>query len=547
MDYIFLITGYKYRHLNLEAYNAKSRAIENEKRYLGNDRNLPSHRERGKVESNPNSSDEEDLTSTNNTRSSDNTTSDTEDDSGEDSYQVEWESGKDPLAPENWPMWKKIYTLLVASFIAIVITANSSIFSDGGGIAAQQYHVGATVGDLCSATFLLGFAAGSVLFAPLSEVYGRLPLYSVTLVIFVVFQIGGGCSKNIWSLVIFRFFHGFFGCTPMSACGGTISDLFNPIQRTGALLVFSAAAFVGPLVGPVMGGYITESKLGWRWDFWINMIWAGLTWVIVCFTMPETHSETLLDFKARYLRKKTNCDKWYNEHEHQRDPAYAIRTALTRGVRLLCTEPIVQAFCMYLVFINILLYICMVGYPLIFYQYGFNAGEVGLAILGILVGILLGLALTPIIYVHYRRRYEMRDGNICPEDRLFPLFFGSFFIPIALFWLGWTCYPSVHWAAPMVSGIFLGWGFLYVLAVCYSYLVDCYHEMAASALSVATFTRYAAGGGMTIVARPMYNNLNYHWATSLLAFVGCGLVPIPFIFFFWGRRIRQRSPHAYKG
>ncbi|EPX71793.1 membrane transporter [Schizosaccharomyces octosporus yFS286] len=536
MDYIFLLTGRKFRHIDINA-NVNKVNIKKDSIPQGQE---PTHQQHEKVEPQTHSSEEDDGFTSSHSKS-------TQEEQDLSDYQVAWDGLDDPLNPKNWPMWKKNLTLTIASFIAIVITANSSIFSAGGGVAAKQYHVGAAVGDLCSAVFLLGFAAGSVIFAPLSEVYGRLPIYSCTLIIFTLFQIGGGLSQNIWSLIIFRFIHGFFACTPMSACGGTVSDLYSPVERTSALLFFCACAFVGPLTGPTIGGFITDSKLGWRWDFWINMIWAALTWVIVIFVMPESHGSTILDFKARYLRKTTSCSLWYNEHERQRSVTNAIRTSLTRGIKLLSTEAIVQAICLYLVFVNVLLYMVNVGYPMMFAQYGFNPGEEGLAMLGVDVGIFVGFAFTPLIHIHYKKRFKLNNGNVRPEDRLWPLFFGSFFIPIGLFWLAWTCYPSVHWAAPLVSGVFLGWGFLYVLQACYAYLVDSYHELAASALAVGTTTRYAAGGGMTVVARPMYNNLNYHWATSLLAFIGCALVPIPFLFFFFGKRIRQRSSHAYKG
>lgn len=466
-----------------------------------------------------------------------------------DFYLVRWDSIDDPLNPKNWPMWKKWIVVVQISLIAFVVTFGSSVYSSGIGNVSMDFGASIPVSSLGSCVFLVGFGFGSLPFAPLSGIYGRFVVYFCTLLMFTLFQIGGGCAQNIWTLVILRFFQGFFGSTPLSNCGGTLSDLFTPIQRTYVLPGFCTFPFLGPIFGPIIGDFICQSYLGWRWVFWINMIMGAVVIVIIFFFMPETHGDTILDYKARYLRNKTRNMKWHTIHERQRNPRSAIYQACTDSVSLLITEPIVVCFTLYLTVVYIIVYIDFEGYPIVFAKYSFDQGEIGLSFIGIGIGIVLAGACTPIIYLHYNRVYTRRNGVMSPEDRLYPLFFGSIMLPISMFWFAWTCYPYhpyVHWIVPLISSIFFGWSLLFVFFVSYNYIIDSYQKLAASALAAATLVRYAASGGMSLVGRPMYVNLGDHWATTLLGFISVGMIPIPFLFFIYGKKIRGLSKHAYK-
>ena len=65
--------------------------------------------------------------------------------------------------------------------------------------------------------------------------------------------------------------------------------------------MFLISPFVGPVLGPIVGGYITES-IGWRWTIWVLMIFAGLVLPFQAFA-PETYGPFLLYKKAKRLQK----------------------------------------------------------------------------------------------------------------------------------------------------------------------------------------------------------------------------------------------------
>ena len=119
--------------------------------------------------------------------------------------------------------------------------------------------------------FVLGFACGPLLLAPLSEIYGRVVIYNISNVLFVGFTILCAVSRNEAMLLAFRFLSGFAGVATITIGPGTIVDIMPREKRGKAVSVWSVGTILGPMVGPIIGGYVTEVA-GWRWMFWVISI-----------------------------------------------------------------------------------------------------------------------------------------------------------------------------------------------------------------------------------------------------------------------------------
>jgi DHA1 family multidrug resistance protein-like MFS transporter len=143
---------------------------------------------------------------------------------------------------------------------------------------------------LVTSLFLCGYVLGPVIWAPLSELYGRRPIFLVTMFVYMCLQIGDALGKNIETVLIIRFLAGTFAAAPLTNCGGLIADIWDPVGRGPAMSVFSASVFVGPVMGPIIGGFVTQSYLGWRWVFWVMGIFALSCFVLVAFLLPETYA-----------------------------------------------------------------------------------------------------------------------------------------------------------------------------------------------------------------------------------------------------------------
>ena len=122
--------------------------------------------------------------------------------------------------------------------------------------------------------YVLGFALGPLLFAPLSELYGRAPVYRICLLAFLAMTIGCGLSQNIEMLVAFRFLAGSFGAAPVAIGGAVVADLFPVAERGTAMSIYQAGQIISAVVGPPIGGLI-GAYLIWRWVFWIVCILVG--------------------------------------------------------------------------------------------------------------------------------------------------------------------------------------------------------------------------------------------------------------------------------
>ena len=146
----------------------------------------------------------------------------------------------------------------------LAVAFASSAYTGGIEQVIIKFHASTEVVTLGVSLFVLGFAIGPLLWAPLSELYGRQILFIGTYLMLTVFNAGAAGSQNIQTLVILRFFAGAFGSSPLTNAGGVIADVFTASERGLAMGVFALAPFLGPTIGPIVGGFLGQSK-GWRW------------------------------------------------------------------------------------------------------------------------------------------------------------------------------------------------------------------------------------------------------------------------------------------
>ena len=137
----------------------------------------------------------------------------------------DWTGLDDPENPMNWPLWKKVYHTIIPGLFAFIVTFGSSVYTPGYPEIVARFHVSSVVALLGLSLYVLGLAFGPVLAAPVSETFGRRVVYLVSLPIAALFTLGAGFSQNFASLVLCRFFAGFFG-SPVLAVGVSLFRWF---------------------------------------------------------------------------------------------------------------------------------------------------------------------------------------------------------------------------------------------------------------------------------------------------------------------------------
>ncbi|OJD31440.1 mfs general substrate transporter [Diplodia corticola] len=306
-----------------------------------------------------------------------------------------------------------------------------------------------------------------------------------------------------------------------------------------------------PEIGPLVGGFINQYT-SWRWTFYVMLIWAGAQLAAIVFFVPETYHPVLLRRKARKLRAETGEEAWKAPIETlDKSVSQTLLWSCVRPFQLLVFEPMCLNLCILSSILLGILYLFFGAFPLVFQNnHGFTLSQVGLAFMGLFVGMILGICTDPLWRRNYARLVQRREaqggepGGAEPEYRLPPTVAGAVIVPIALFGFGWTTYSSVHWIVPIMFSTLFGIGVICVYSGVFTFLVDCYPLYAASALAANSFARSSFAAAFPLFGVQMYNRLGYQWATSLLAFLALAMAPFPYFFYRYGKRLRGRSRFA---
>lgn len=464
-----------------------------------------------------------------------------------ENYIVDFDGPDDPIHPFNWPMRRKVITGVNLGFLTLVSAWGSAIFSAATQQITVAFNVSQEVAILGLTLYVMGFATGPLMWAPYSELYGRKQPLIISGFGSGIFQIGVAVAKDIQTVMICRFFAGVFAAAPLAVVGAAFADMFNNQTRGIALAVFAGAVFAGPMLAPIAGGFIVlNPNMGWRWTEYITAIMAFIATGTVAMFYSETYAPSILVNKAKNLRRLTG--NW-GIHARQEEISVSLKDLVvknfSRPLKMLFDEPIIFLITIYTAFIYGILYLNLTAYPIIFQQdRGYNSGVGALPFLAIIIGEVCGSICVILFEPWYNRRVAANGGKPDPEARLPPLIIGSIVFPAGLFWLAWSGNADVHWIVPTLAGIFIGFGLITIFLQAINYLVDAYLMFAASALAANTFLRSMFGAVFPLFATQMFNRLGVAWAGSLLAFLGVAMIPVPILFYVYGKRIRKMSKRA---
>ncbi|ROW06462.1 hypothetical protein VMCG_04388 [Cytospora schulzeri] len=464
-----------------------------------------------------------------------------------DDYVVEFDGPEDPLHAQNWPLQKKVFTAAMLGFTTLTAAFTSSIFSPATFAVASEFNVSSEVGILGVSFYVMGFAFGPSLWAPLSELKGRrLPLI-LSMFGFSIFTIATAVAKDLQTILICRFFGGFFGACPLAVVAAVFSDMFDNATRGIAITIFSMSVFTGPLLAPFVGGFICDSYLGWRWTMYITSFMGFLSFGLDLIFLEETYPPQILVNKAAELRRRTqNHFIHAKQEEIEVDIRELLEKNFTRPMRLLFREPIVLLLSIYMSFVYGILYLFLTAYPLVFEGiHHFSSGISGLCFIGMILGELVAGAVVLAQQPWYQRKLAANNGIPIPEWRLPSIIAGGVAFMAGIFWFGWSGYRAdIHWMVPTASGLLTGFGLMSIFLQALNYLVDAYLMFAASAIAGNTFMRSLCGAGFPLFATYMFNGMGIQWASTMLGCVAAVLVPIPVIFMMYGARIRAKSKIA---
>nr|POE90157.1 efflux pump fubt [Quercus suber] len=373
----------------------------------------------------------------------------------------------------NLSKQRKWAIAILQSLSTFAVTFASSVYASGIDDVIRKFGVSAEVATLGLSLFVSGFALGPLIWAPLSEVYGRKLVFMVSYTAYTAFSVGAACAPNITSLLVLRFFASAFGSSSMTNAGGVISDMFSKSERGLATGLFSAA----PFLGPIFGGFLDEAK-GWRWLLGLTAILGGVTWLVTTLATCETYAPYILRCRARALSRATG--RVYVSRLDAGKPAKKLAqelwVAFTRPWILMFREPIVLLTSLYIAIVYGTLYMFFAGFPIVFQgARGWSQGIAGLPFIAIAIGVCLATLAAGVDNKRYARLVAAAKAEgyaVEPEARLSTAMVGAVILPMGLFLFAWTTYPSVHWVAPATGAVLFSCGLVMVFISFMGYLID---------------------------------------------------------------------------
>jgi MFS family permease len=447
--------------------------------------------------------------------------------------------------PFNWSPKRKAFISLLLCLMTLFIGLATTAYSSGISRMTAEFGVSAELGQLGLFTFNFTCALAPLFLAPFCELAGRRVVYVGAYFLFTIMFIGLALGKNIATIIVCRALLGLFGCVGTILVGGTFGDMYTPNQRAVPMATFSYVAILGTVGAPIYAGFIDET-LGWRWIEGIQGLVNVPLAIIIALCLRETRGSVTLAKRAKILRQQTGDDR-YVTHKDLEAPGLKemLHNSSVKAIHMLITEPVVLAFGLWISFAWFLTFLFLSVIPITFEEKkGWSEGVAGLPYIALCIGTTLGFLLNFLQIQKYRSIAADPTREATPEARLYGAMLGSIWLPVGLFIYSFTQYKELHWIGPIIALVLITVGIFFIFESCYSFTSDCYGENSSSAIAGQGFMRNTLGAVSPLFASQFFHNVGSQYAGLLLAVVATLLTFIPFVFYWYGPRLRARSKLA---
>jgi len=404
---------------------------------------------------------------------------------------------------------RKRLILFTIAFAGLIGPIGSTIYYPAIKVIEKALNTTSYMVNLSVSSFMVTMAVMPLAWGVFSDVYGRRRIYIVSLFISLVAGIGSALSNNIYLLLIFRGIQG-IGCSSVNSVGaGTISDVFFQEERGSAMGVYYLGALVGPAIGPILGGIMTD-YIGWKSIFWLLAAISLISFVMIYFFLPET---------------KIPPPPGEEEPKKSLNPVKPLAYLRFKNIRLvICMVCLIYAS----------YYSINIGLPSDYGdKYHFNSTYTGFMYFGVglgnVLGSLYGGRYSDFMLKRSQKKLTLRkngSAQIPSEGRLKSIIPGLILFPLGLLCHGWSVNFVWPWYIPFISQFVVGFGMMFVFSSTSTYLVEQFPENSAAIMSVNNFSRFTVSTIAITVYQPIVEVIGTGWyftaftCMSLIAALG---------------------------
>lgn len=380
--------------------------------------------------------------------------------------------------PYNWPQRKKITVLLLHAFHCMVAALSMTALIPAYSQLAEEF--GMTEHDCTYLTLIQVIVLGvaPLAWGPLATVYGRRPVFLVSLILSVIGNVACGVSPNYGALMFFRAFVAFFLSPANALSSAIVTDMFLKTKRARGVSICTLALSLGVSFGPFIFGFVTP-RAGFRWIFWVLAIINGVqsighlflgleTLFIRNLNTPDSAVEgRTQDFQTKFLKFERVGSRRISTIDFLDPLALA---SSSRAILTALAQSVVFLFGSIFIVIEI---------PLqLEHKFHLSSDQVSLQFLGMMIGLILAEpvgGLLSDVGMNLRRLTKERDASP-PEFRLWLSYAGYCLIltGIPLFLVSTDNAVTGRWTiVPVVGTAIAAGGSHIAMTTLATYAVDC--------------------------------------------------------------------------
>lgn len=436
---------------------------------------------------------------------------------------------------------------LLLGFSAITSPLTATIYFPLLPLLRTQFNTSAQGINLTLTIYIVFQAISPVIFGPLSDTYGRRPMFMFTLALYLASNIGLAVNEhNYVVLLVLRAFQSLGASAAYAIAFGVVADVCTQSERGRMLGPISMALNLGACVGPVVGGVVAHLNGNHIWVFWALVIVAGLLLGIVGGLLPET-ARSLVGNGADLALYKWWQLSWvqlFNMSSSEKNKSASSSIPNSGSVFAALKKAVKNfAYCFRIIFYKDTFctvwlhgsfytvdYSFVAAQPDIYQQiYGYNQLYVGLSYLPRGVGIIVGSYCTGKL-MDYNYRATLRDigwgvVKVTGDDLLrFPIerarshksYYMLIISSATMIGYGWAVSRASHPAVPMILQFMQGFWGTYFYTTYSALMVDTFPESPSTAAASTSVARCAMAAAGVAVLEPLLTAAGRGWYFTVL-------------------------------